>query len=482
MNKIIVVDMDGTLIDHENKYDIKFMEKIKNEKTDLIIATGRLIHDIKYIEKLTDYKCKYKIAQNGCVIYDKDNVLLRKETMELEKTKKILKLLKKINGVRIEVNTDTNRYMYEKRPVEFAKEYKDSSIIGNIEDNLKEDPVGILIIVEKSKLEEIYKLLSENIETKEITINKSSQTSIEIFNSNSSKGNALKTLNLEKKYDEINIYGDSENDISMLKENYKIKKRTFGMRHGSKSIQKHCDYLIKKLFHGEIINKINQKLIVSCQALENEPLHSSYIMSKMAKAAEEGGASSIRANSIEDILKIKKEVDLPIIGIIKRDYTNSEIYITPTIKEIDELVKAEVDIIAMDATINIRPNNMKLIDFVKNIKKKYPEQLLMADCSTVEEVEFANKIGFDIISSTLVGYTKQSQETKIESDDFKMLKEMLKITQKYKNIFIAEGNIDTPEKCKRVLNIGVHSVVVGSMITRPQVITKRFVDKMKGEM
>ena len=219
------------------------------------------------------------------------------------------------------------------------------------------------------------------------------------------------------------------------------------------------------------MEKIKHNLIVSCQALEHEPLHSSFIMGRMALAAKQGGASGIRANSINDIEEIKKTVDLPIIGIIKKDYIDSDIYITPTILEIDQLVTANVDIIALDATSNLRPNALSITDFFKQIKKKYPNQKWMADCSTYEEAVTADKLGFDYIGTTLVGYTKQSKHLKIEENDFELLK---KIITTVKNPVIAEGNIDTPEKVKRVLELGAYSVVVGSIITRPQVITEKF--------
>ena len=105
------------------------------------------------------------------------------------------------------------------------------------------------------------------------------------------------------------------------------------------------------------MEKFKNQLIVSCQALEDEPLHSSYIMSKMALAAYQGGAKGIRANSVEDIQAIRHEVSLPIIGIIKKDYDDSDIYITPTIQEVDDLVKAGADIIALDATNRLRPHH-----------------------------------------------------------------------------------------------------------------------------
>lgn len=216
------------------------------------------------------------------------------------------------------------------------------------------------------------------------------------------------------------------------------------------------------------MEKIHNNLIVSCQALEGEPLHSSFIMSKMALAAQMGGAKGIRANSVEDIHAIKKEVDLPIIGIIKKDYVGTDVYITPTMKEVDALVEEGVDIIAMDATIQSRLNDLSLDDFFKAVKEKYPHQLFMADCSTVEEAIHADELGFDFIGTTLVGYTPQSQNLKIENNDFEIIKEIVKHV---KHPVIGEGNIDTPEKVKRVLELGCYSVVVGSIITRPQILS-----------
>ncbi len=224
------------------------------------------------------------------------------------------------------------------------------------------------------------------------------------------------------------------------------------------------------------MENIKGKLIVSCQALPNEPLHSSYIMARMAAAALEGGAGGIRANTKEDIAEIKKTVDLPVIGIVKKDYEGSKVYITPTMKEVDELVEIKSDIIALDATINIRPNNKDIDQFYNDIRKKYPNQLLMADCSTVEEAIHADELGFDFIGTTLVGYTEQSKDLKIESDDFTIIKQIL---NKVKHKVIAEGNINTPQKARRVLELGCYSVVVGSVITRPQLITKFFVEEIK---
>ena len=224
------------------------------------------------------------------------------------------------------------------------------------------------------------------------------------------------------------------------------------------------------------IETVHKKLIVSCQALPEEPLHSSFIMGRMAFAAKEGGAAGIRANTKEDIAEIRKNVDLPIIGIVKRDYPDCKVYITPTMKEIDELMEVKPEIIAIDATKDLRPNGVALDEFYAQIREKYPNQLLMADCSTYEEAKHADELGFDFIGTTLVGYTEQSKDMKIEQNDFELIKKFVK---NVKHNVIAEGNINTPEKVKRVMQLGVFSIVVGSAITRPQLITKTFVDVLK---
>lgn len=216
-------------------------------------------------------------------------------------------------------------------------------------------------------------------------------------------------------------------------------------------------------------------LIVSCQALDNEPLHSSFIMSKMALAAYQGGAKGIRSNSKEDIIAIKKEVDLPVIGIVKRNYTGSNVYITATTKEVDELIESGCEVIAMDATKYDRPEK-SLTDLVAYVREKAPKVELMADCATVEDAIEADKLGFDYVGTTLHGYTDDTKGKKLYDDDFQFLKEIVKAV---KAPVIAEGNIITPEMLARAFEIGAHGVVVGGAITRPQQITERFASKVK---
>lgn len=226
---------------------------------------------------------------------------------------------------------------------------------------------------------------------------------------------------------------------------------------------------------NENINKLKGKLVVSCQALPHEPLHSSFIMGRMALAAKEGGAVGIRANTREDIREIQAQVDLPIIGIVKRDYADCDVYITPTIREVEELMEVKPEIIALDATGRLRPNGVTLEEFFGELKQRWPDQLWMADCSTVEEALHADALGFDFIGTTMVGYTEESRGLRIEEDDFAILRQ---IVAEAKHPVIAEGNINTPEKAKRVIELGAFSVVVGSIITRPQLITKSFAEAL----
>ncbi len=226
-------------------------------------------------------------------------------------------------------------------------------------------------------------------------------------------------------------------------------------------------------FRKNIKEILPRGLIVSCQALDNEPLHSSFIMSKMALAAKTGGAIGIRANTKEDITAIKKEVSLPVIGIVKRDFTDSAIYITPTMDEIDELVESGTEIIALDATDRLRPGEMKLSDFVKKIRNKYPHVYLMADISNYDEGLNANCLGFDLIATTLAGYTPYTEGRALP--DIELLK---KLKENIKVPIIAEGGISTPEMAALALSSGAYSIVVGGAITRPQLITKSFVDAL----
>jgi len=223
-----------------------------------------------------------------------------------------------------------------------------------------------------------------------------------------------------------------------------------------------------------VLEKLKGGLVVSCQALPHEPMHSSFIMGRFARAAVEGGAVGIRANTKEDIAEIKKNVTVPIIGIVKRDYPDCEVYITPTMKEVRELMEVDVEIIATDATTRPRPGGQTLADFVKEVRAEFGG-LLMADCSTYEEAKIAYELGFDILSTTMRGYTEYTKGIKIP--DFGLIERLVKDFPD--RAIIAEGGIKTPDDLRRVMDKGIHCAVVGGAITRPKGITEDFVSAIK---
>lgn len=224
----------------------------------------------------------------------------------------------------------------------------------------------------------------------------------------------------------------------------------------------------------EILTKIKGGLIVSCQALKTEPLYDSYIMSKMAYAAMLGGAVGIRANTVVDIKAIRERVDLPIIGIIKEEYPDSDVYITPTMKEVDALVEIGCDIIATDATNRPRPDEKSFEEFFTEVRKKYPNQLFMADTSCFEEGQLAEKLGFDLIGTTMSGYTPYTKGRKLP--DCELIKQY---STELNTPIIAEGGIWSPDDLKNVYSAGAFSAVCGTAITRPRDITKRFVSALE---
>jgi N-acylglucosamine-6-phosphate 2-epimerase len=221
------------------------------------------------------------------------------------------------------------------------------------------------------------------------------------------------------------------------------------------------------------IEQVRHRLIVSCQALPHEPLHGAEIMARMAIAAQQGGAAAIRANGAADIRAIRAAVDLPIIGLFKDDIPGYPVYITPTMAHVRAVVDAGADIVAIDATARPRPQPGTLADFIAAIHAETGCPVL-ADIATFDEGLAAEAAGADLISTTMSGYTDDSP--KQADPDLELVRQL---APRLSVPLLAEGRYRTPEQIRRAFDYGALSAIVGGAITRPQEITRWFVENIE---
>ena len=227
----------------------------------------------------------------------------------------------------------------------------------------------------------------------------------------------------------------------------------------------------------ELLNKLKGGLIVSCQVQPDDPVYSMDFVLKMAQAAEWAGAAGIRANSPDQIRMIKEHVDLPLIGLYKIWHDDTDVFITPTLDAARQVWDAGADIIALDCTDQITHEGKPAWELLSLVQKEIPDALIFADVSTYEEAERAVNLGADIVGPTLYGYTEATKH--IEEPN---LREFARMCRDFgdRAFMIMEGHIYTPEDAVKCLYLGADAVVVGSAITRPHLIAKRFVDLMGG--
>ena len=225
-----------------------------------------------------------------------------------------------------------------------------------------------------------------------------------------------------------------------------------------------------------MINFLKHKVVISSQAMPGEPLYKEECMLAMMQSVVNGGAEVLRVAGARDVKNAKK-LGVKVIGLTKPDKLPNNwkeiVYITPTLKEVDELINAGADIIAFDGTKRPRPNGCTLEEIIKRIHDS--KRLAMADISTFDEAQECAKLGVDVVSTTLSGYTMESLSDS-EDPDYELLK---RIARHVKIPVILEGRIWEPDHVKKAFELGAHAVVIGSAVTRPQLITKRFIDNIK---
>lgn len=214
-----------------------------------------------------------------------------------------------------------------------------------------------------------------------------------------------------------------------------------------------------------VLKRLHGHLVVSCQANPDSPLRDPYIISRLALAAERGGAAGLRIQGFEDVRAVRVVTALPIIGLTKTDRGDTEVYITPTAAEAVRLAELGAEIVALDATQRPRPEPLaEMFAAVHGAGA-----LVMADISTLEEARAALDLGADLVSTTMSGYTPYSRQ--LSGPDWTLMAELRESGLP----FAAEGRLNTPADAARALGQGASFVVVGSAITRPDVVTSWFV-------
>jgi N-acylglucosamine-6-phosphate 2-epimerase len=217
-----------------------------------------------------------------------------------------------------------------------------------------------------------------------------------------------------------------------------------------------------------VLDTIRGGIIISCQASPEDPTYGPGFMAVFAKSAELGGAVAIRANSAQDVVAIKRKTDLPVIGIWKRPCPDELKYIiTPTFDDAQLLKQAGADIIAADVSDRPRPGNLDVATLIRRIREEL-EIPFMADCFTLEDAIKAEKAGADIAATTL-GFAEGLGDYKPNLELLRGMISNLKIP------VIAEGRYWDLSDVSKAFEAGVLSVVIGSAITRPWMITERYV-------
>lgn len=211
-------------------------------------------------------------------------------------------------------------------------------------------------------------------------------------------------------------------------------------------------------------------LVVSCQARADNPLHGPVLMAAMARAAEQGGARGIRANGSDDIAAIRAVTKLPIIGIAKVWDNRFPVYITPAFAQAEQIARAGADIIGLDATA--RPRDGEPVERLIGRARSELGREVFADIATLEEGRAAHAAGATYIATTLSGYTEETASRKTEGPDLELLSALV---AELSCPIVAEGRFDTPELVAEAFRRGAHAVVVGTAITNPREITRKFV-------
>lgn len=208
-------------------------------------------------------------------------------------------------------------------------------------------------------------------------------------------------------------------------------------------------------------------LIVSIQPTAASVLNTPETVALLARCAAANGAVGVRIEGAVRISAVRRAVDVPIIGLVKRAYPGFEPYITATEAEIDEVAAAGAEIVAFDATARARPTGLEVGAAVAAIHRR--GLLAMADCATAEEMLAAARAGAQIVATTLCGYTEQTRGAILPALD------LLAAVRSSAVFAILEGGITSPDHVRRAFAAGAAAVVVGTAISNVDALVRCFV-------
>lgn len=218
----------------------------------------------------------------------------------------------------------------------------------------------------------------------------------------------------------------------------------------------------------QTLELLRNGLVVSCQPVDGGPLDRPEIVAQFALAALAGGASALRIEGVANLNSVRKVTDAPIIGLVKSDRDDSDVRITSTISDVENLVREGANIIAFDVTDRTRPVSREiLLAKIKDLGK-----LAMADCSNLEDGIWAAQNGCDILGSTMSGYAGSNEQS---GPDL----ELVKALSRLKKFVAAEGRYNSPSLAAQAITAGADTVVIGSAITRPEHVTSWFADSIQ---
>jgi len=214
------------------------------------------------------------------------------------------------------------------------------------------------------------------------------------------------------------------------------------------------------------LERMRGAVVVSCQAPAGSPLRGTNCMTAMARAAEVGGAGGVRVDG-EDVAPVARAVELPVIGLRKRAVADSPVIITPELEDAHAVAAAGADVVAVDATARPRPGGEDSGGFLRALRAEVDLPLL-ADVDSVAAGVEAREAGAAAVATTLAGYTGGPVPDAPDLDLVSRLAAVLDCP------VLAEGRYASPEAVRAAFVAGAHAVVVGTAITDPLALTRRF--------